>query len=76
MYIEIIKNKNNKKLAVELWDSEFDDFTGFKEPRPEEFYLTVNQWCIETFGYHARTAFNRFEFKKELDLTIFVLKWQ
>jgi hypothetical protein len=73
MFIEYINSKN--KFIVELWDTDQDDFTGFREPRPEDFYVIVNDWCIKTFGYHARTAFNRFEFRAEKDLTMFILRW-
>ena len=73
MFIEYIKSKN--KFIIELWDTDLDDFTGFKEPTTEEEYVKINDWCIESLGYHARTAFNRFEFKKEADLTLFILKW-
>lgn len=69
---------HDKKFIVELWDDESDEFLvqeGFKEPFAEEFYVMVNNWCIRSLGYHARTAYNRFEFKKEKELTLFTLKW-
>ena len=72
MLIELIPGK--KKYAVELWDRPTDDWE-FVEPFAEEFYVNVNNWCIDTIGYHARTAYNRFEFKKEKDMTLFILKW-
>jgi hypothetical protein len=72
MLLEFITNK--KKCIVEVWDAPTEEWN-FKEPFGEEFYVSVNQWCIDTFGYHARTAYNRFEFKKHADLEWFVLKW-
>ncbi len=75
MFIEYINTKQKQKYIIEVWDSEEDDFTGFKEPREEDFYIRINDWCIEHIGYHARTAYNRFEFKHEKDLTLFLLKW-
>jgi hypothetical protein len=47
----------------------------FREPYPEEVYVEINQWCIDTLGYHARTAYHVFEFEKETDLNWFVLRW-
>lgn len=71
MFVEISK----RQRLVEVWATDLDDFTGFKEPFPEETYQHLNQWCIDTFGYHARSAFNQFKFKKEKDLTMFLLRW-
>jgi hypothetical protein len=73
MFIEFIQNKN--RYMVELWSTDQDDFTGFKEPYPEDEYIHINNWCVQNLGYHARTAYNRFEFKKDSDLTMFVLRW-
>lgn len=72
MLIEFVTHK--KKYVVELWDEPNEQWQ-FKEPFGEEFYVDVNQWCIDNFGYHARTAYNRFEFKEEKELTFFILKW-
>lgn len=66
----------DKKYIAEVWgENPQDSWTGFKEPFPEEQYIAINQWCIETFGYHARTAYHVFEFKKQADLEWFILKW-
>jgi hypothetical protein len=72
MLLEFITNK--KKCIIEVWDEPTEEWN-FKEPFGEDFYVVVNQWCIDTFGYHARTAYNRFEFKKQADMEWFVLKW-
>lgn len=41
----------------------------------EETLVEINQWCIDTFGYHARTAYNRFELRKKSHLNWFLLRW-
>jgi len=74
MLIEFVTITGKKKYAVELWDEPTPEWE-FKEPFGEEFYVDVNNWCVEHVGYHARTAYNRFEFKREEHLTMFVLRW-
>jgi hypothetical protein len=61
--------KKGRKWVAELWNP------SAPETFPETIYQEINIWCIATFNYHARTAYNVFEFKKEQDLTLFVLKW-
>ncbi len=73
MLIEYVSRK--KKFVVELWETDQDEFTGFKEPYHEEYYVELNNWCCENIGYHARTSYNRFEFKKEQHLALFILRW-
>lgn len=73
MFIEYVTHP--KKFVVELWATDHDEFTGFKEPYPEDEYVEVNDWCLQNLGYPARTAYNRFEFKKEKHLTLFILRW-
>ena len=73
MLIELIKK--NKKYAIEIWDDEYRPDWNFNEPYGEAFYVNINDWCVEHIGYPARTSYNRFEFKKEKDLTLFILKW-
>jgi len=67
----------NKKYIAEVWSdiSGGSNFTEVKEPYDETMYVEINNWCIKTFGYHARTAYHIFEFKKKADLEWFVLKW-
>ena len=74
MLIERIEH--DTKLIIEIWDDEYRPDWNFKEPFGEKFYVDVNDWCVETIGYPARTAYNRFEFKQEKDLTLFILKWK
>ena len=69
----------NNKWIAEVWEEENDyapPLEGFKDPYPEDVYAEVNQWCIDTLGYHARTAYHVFEFKKKSDLDWFILRWQ
>jgi hypothetical protein len=74
MDIDIIHDPQKEKWIVEVWEPMTPDWE-FREPYPEETYLEVNQWCIDTLGYHARTAYHVFEFDKESDLNWFVLRW-
>lgn len=72
MFIEVL----TQRKMVEVWATDLDDFTGFKEPFPDETYQHIDNWCLETFGYNARSAYNRFSFKKQKHLTMFILRWQ
>lgn len=80
MDIKFRKGAKDKWIAV-VWNNEpdesglFDDWE-FDEPYPEEVYVEINNWCIDTLGYHARTSFNVFGFKKRSDLDWFILRWQ
>jgi hypothetical protein len=38
----------------------------------EEFYINLNNWCVSSFGYHARTAYERYKFKNKKNLTEFI----
>lgn len=73
MDIDIIVGNN--KFIAEVWEPMTPAWE-FREPYPEEVYIEINQWCIDTFGYHARTAYHVFEFEKESDLNWFILRWQ
>ncbi len=75
MDIEYRQTRN--KWIAEVWSDDVEEhFAGdFKEPYPEEIYQEINQWCLDTIGYHARTAFHIFEFKKRSDLDWFLLRW-
>lgn len=69
--------KNGRKWQAEVWDDPVQKLSGVDLTRTllEDQYIEINKWCIDTFGYYARTAYNIFEFRKEKDLTMFVLKW-
>ena len=72
--MEIDVRPNGRKWIAEVWEPETASWQ-FREPYPEEVYVEINQWCIETLGYHARTAYHVFEFKKKKDLNWFLLRW-
>lgn len=80
MHIEVRKHprKNHpNKFIAEVWaDDHRESWTLFNEPYPEEEYQKINQWCKETLGYPARIAYHIFEFKKEKDVTLFILRWK
>lgn len=62
------------KYIVYVWDTapyEEDLFEVFTE----DVYTEMNDWCIESLGLHARTAYNTFEFKRKADLDWFILRW-
>jgi hypothetical protein len=66
---------SGSKFTAEVWEPMTPAWE-FREPYPEEVYVEINQWCIDTLGYHARTAYHVFEFEKESDLNWFILRWQ
>ena len=76
MDIEFRRHQN--KWVIEVWS---DDITErfsdeLKEPYPEEVYTEINNWCKNSFGYHARTAYHVFELKKRSHLNWFLLRWK
>lgn len=77
--MDIKWRKSTNKWIVEVWNDDPDfapSLTGFDEPYPEEVYAEINQWCLNTLGYHTRTAYHIFEFKKRSELDWFLLRWQ
>ena len=75
MDIDIIHDSEKERWIAEVWEPMTPNWD-FREPHPEETYVEINQWCIDNFGYHARTAYHVFEFEKESDLHWFILRWQ
>jgi hypothetical protein len=76
--MDITVNQHPQKWIAEVWsdDPEFAPILeGFKEPYPEDTYNEINQWCVNSLGYPARTAFHIFEFKKQSHLEWFILRW-
>ena len=75
--MDIEYRQKGHKWVAEVWSDNFEEhFAGdFKEPYPEDTYVEINQWCIDTLGYHARTAYHIFEFKKRSDLDWFIIRW-
>ena len=77
--MDIECRKGHRTWIAEVWSYDTSEplvEQGFNEPYPEETYTEMNQWCIDTLGYHARTAYHIFEFKKRSDLDWFILRWQ
>lgn len=75
MDIEI--RKNGRKWIAEVWDDPIQKLSGIDSHNtyPEETYVEINKWCIDTLGYHARTAYHIFEFRKRSHLDWFTLRW-
>lgn len=74
MDIEFRYDPSKELWIVEVWEPMTPDWE-FREPYPEETYIEINRWCIDTFGYHARTAYHIFELDKKSDLDWFLLRW-
>jgi hypothetical protein len=72
--MDIEYRKNGRKWIAEVW-SIVDPDDGSCLLTTEEQYTEINDWCIDNFGYHSRTAYHVFEFKRQADLEWFVLKW-
>lgn len=62
------------KFRAEVWEPETPDWQ-YREPYPEDVYVEINQWCIDNLGYHARTGYHIFDFKKQSDLDWFIIRW-
>jgi len=73
MLIETKRHRN--KFVIEIWSDNAPAEFGQPEPYPEEQYVEINNWCIATFGYHARTAYHVFELKTKKELEWFLLRW-
>jgi len=67
------RRKGPKTWIAEVWEdhNEMSD----QDVASEERYSEINKWCIDTLGYHARTAYHIFEIRSESDLTWFLLRW-
>jgi hypothetical protein len=77
--VDIATRQQGKKWIAEVWDEHIprlnDDSDIVNTVYPEEMYVGINNWCIDTLGYHARTAYHIFEFKNKSHLDWFVLRW-
>ncbi len=76
--MDIEVRQGNRKWIAEVWSDDQSEplvVQGYNEPYPEETYVEINQWCMDNLGYHARTAYHVFEFKKRSDLDWFILRW-
>jgi hypothetical protein len=75
--VDIEYRKNGRKWLAEVWDQPVQKLSGVDRtvPSSEEQYIEINQWCVTTLKYHARTAYHVFEFKNKKDLEWFLLRW-
>ena len=76
--MDIEFRRNGYKWLAEVWEEPVQKLSGIDRtvPSSEEQYVEINDWCIDTLGYHARTAYHVFEFKKKSDLDWFILRWK
>lgn len=70
--------QDGPKWIVYVWDD--DELQDIGQPPQyavydEAMYVDMNNWCVTTFGSHARTAYNVFEFNKKVNLEWFLLRW-
>ena len=74
---KFVRRKGKRKWIAEVWsdDQQQHLFPEFDEPYSEETYTELNNWCMDTFGYHARSAFHMFEFRNKKHLDWFILRW-
>lgn len=70
--MDIEYRREGRKWIVEVWGP---NFTVIKGPGSEALYQEINDWCVDTLKYHARTAYHVFEFKRKKDLEWFLLRW-
>lgn len=78
MDIEYRSSRSKRAWVAEVWsDLGSIEINGSKERivYDEHRYEEINNWCKESFGYHARTAYHIFEFKKKSHLDWFLLRW-
>ena len=66
--MDIEYRKYGRNWMVEIWEDDNGVY-------PEEKYEEINQWCIDTFHYHARKAYHMFELKTQQHLEFFILRW-
>ena len=57
--------------AISVFDHDFQQY----DLLDEADYVIINEWCVTALGYHARTAYEKFEFKSAADETAFRLRW-
>jgi hypothetical protein len=71
--MDINVRQRGSKWRAEVWET-VDEMAQL-DVTSEEKYAEINQWCINTLGYHARTAYHVFDFNKRSDLDWFLLRW-
>lgn len=76
--MDIEVRKSGRKWIAEVWDDPVEKMSGTDRTVPllEDQYQEMNQWCIDTLGYHARTAYHVFELRKQSHLNWFIMRWK
>lgn len=76
--MDIVFRKSGRKWVTEVWDDPVEKMSGIDSTVPllEDQYQEMNQWCIDTLGYHARTAYHVFELRKQSHLNWFIMRWK
>ena len=76
--MDIVFRKSGRKWITEVWDDPVEKMSGIDSTVPllEDQYQEMNQWCIDTLGYHARTAYHVFELRKQSHLNWFIMRWK
>lgn len=75
MIIETREDRTKNKWIAYVWDDGPGDTDFNFGVSTEEVYIEMNEWCKENLHYHARTAYNIFEFKSDKDISWFTLRW-
>ena len=75
MIIETRVDTKKDVWIAYVWDEGLGDTDFNFNTSTEDAYVELNDWCKENLHYHARTAYNVFEFKTEQDLNWFMLRW-
>lgn len=74
--MDITYRKDRKKWIVEIWKESYPERGGDLDAvYDEDVYVMINDWCKQTFKYHARTAYHVFELKNQQHLEWFLLRW-
>lgn len=77
MDINFRYHKIKKKWIAEVWTQNITfENSGHSVVYSEQEYQEMNNWCMENFKYHARTAYHIFEFKDRSHLDWFILRWK
>lgn len=70
------KSTTGRCWIAEVWTkNSMPGWEEYDEPYPDQIYEDMDSWGVDTLGYHARTAYNIFEFKNRKHLDWFLLRW-
>jgi hypothetical protein len=73
----ITYKKYRRRWLIEVWDDPVEKLSGIDAHSLllEDQYVEINKWCVDAFGYHARTAYNIFKLNEQKHLEFFLLRW-